>query len=177
MATLKQLVDKTTNIKNELKTCHANLKANLIDKGVEVQNDAKIGDLIGNVKNIQTVRGIVKGEGIIYKKDEIETFTSNKKTPYIEYTMRSHGIITASYLGWSNISNTTYADIIVERNGVTIFTKTLDTSSANESYPGRASVVIADVVEGDVVKFLFAKHEWADWYKVKECRIKGDYVV
>ena len=138
MATLKQLVDETTNIKNELKTCHTNLKNNLIEKGVEVQNDAKIGDLIGNVKNIQTVRGIVKGEGIIYKKDEIETFTSNKKTPYIEYTMRSHGIITASYLGWSNISNTTYADIIVERNGVTIFTKTLDTSSANESYPGRA---------------------------------------
>ena len=35
MATLKQLVDETTNIKNELKTCHANLKTNLIDKGVE----------------------------------------------------------------------------------------------------------------------------------------------
>ena len=26
MATLKQLVDETTNIKNELKTCHTNLK-------------------------------------------------------------------------------------------------------------------------------------------------------
>ena len=68
MATLKQLVDETTNIKNELKTCHTNLKNNLIEKGVEVQNDAKIGDLIGNVKNIQTVRGIVKGEGIIYRE-------------------------------------------------------------------------------------------------------------
>lgn len=177
MSTLKKLVDETTNIKNELKTCHTNLKANLIDKGVEVLEADKIGDLIGNVKNIQTVRGIVKGEGIIYKKDEIKKFISSEKTPYIEYTMRSNGIITASYLGWSNISNTTYADIIVERNGVTIFTKTLDTSSADESYPGRASVVIADVVKGDVIKFLFAKHEWADWYKVKECRIKGDYVV
>ena len=30
MSTLKQLVDETTNIKNELKTCHTNLKSNLI---------------------------------------------------------------------------------------------------------------------------------------------------
>ena len=29
MATLKNLVDETTNIKDELKTCHTNLKNNL----------------------------------------------------------------------------------------------------------------------------------------------------
>ena len=36
MSTLKQLVDETTNIKNELKTCHANLKNNLIERVLSV---------------------------------------------------------------------------------------------------------------------------------------------
>ncbi len=38
MATLKQLVDETANIKNELIACHTDLKTNLIDKGVEVKS-------------------------------------------------------------------------------------------------------------------------------------------
>lgn len=36
MSTLKQLVDETTNIKNELITCHSNLKGNLIEKALNV---------------------------------------------------------------------------------------------------------------------------------------------
>ena len=53
MATLKSLVDETTNIKNELKTCHANLKNNLVGKGVEVSSGDKLATLVDKVKNLK----------------------------------------------------------------------------------------------------------------------------
>ena len=54
MSTLKQLVDETTNIKNELKTCHTNLKSNLIEKGVECSDTDKLLSLVGKVGEIET---------------------------------------------------------------------------------------------------------------------------
>ena len=48
MSTLKQLVDETTNIKNELRTCHSNLKNNLI----KIYN---IIDLINYIINCFTI--------------------------------------------------------------------------------------------------------------------------
>ena len=53
MSTLKQLVDETTNIKNELKTCHANLKSNLIEKGVECSDADKLLRLANKVGEIE----------------------------------------------------------------------------------------------------------------------------
>lgn len=54
MATLKNLVDETTSIKNELVACHTNLKNNLLLKGVEVANQDKISTLINKVNNVET---------------------------------------------------------------------------------------------------------------------------
>lgn len=56
MSTLKQLVDETTNIKNELKTCHTNLKNNLANKGVECSNSDKLLTLVNKIKNIELGR-------------------------------------------------------------------------------------------------------------------------
>lgn len=53
MATLKNLVDETTNIKNELITCHTNLKNNLIEKGVVCGNSDKLLSLVDKVKKIE----------------------------------------------------------------------------------------------------------------------------
>ena len=64
MSTLKQLVDETTNIKNELKTCHANLKNNLIENGVECSDTDKLLSLVGKVGEIETVK---YASGKIYK--------------------------------------------------------------------------------------------------------------
>ena len=61
MATLKQLVDETTNIKNELKTCHANLKTNLIDKGVECSDTDKLLRLANKVGEIELGKKFIKG--------------------------------------------------------------------------------------------------------------------
>ena len=60
MATLKSLVDETTNIKNELVECHNNLKNNLIEKGVECSDTDKMPSLIDKVKNISNVPPYIK---------------------------------------------------------------------------------------------------------------------
>ena len=52
MATLKSLVDETSNIKNELKTCHTNLKNNLSAKGIGVSSSDKIPSLINKINDI-----------------------------------------------------------------------------------------------------------------------------
>lgn len=61
MATLKQLVDEITNIKNELITCHTDLKNNLIDKGVEVLETDKICDLVNSIKDLKNYNFPVEG--------------------------------------------------------------------------------------------------------------------
>lgn len=53
MTTLKNLVDETTNIKNELVECHSNLKNNLIEKGVECSDTNKMSSLIDKIANIE----------------------------------------------------------------------------------------------------------------------------
>lgn len=54
MSTLKKLVDETTNIKDELVTCHTNLKNNLITKGVECSDADKLLSLVNKVGEIST---------------------------------------------------------------------------------------------------------------------------
>ena len=49
MATLKSLVDETTDIKNEIVECHSNLLSMLTSKNVEVSEEDKMLDLIGKV--------------------------------------------------------------------------------------------------------------------------------
>ena len=61
MATLKQLVDETTKIKNELKTCHANLKNNLIEKGVDCNSSDKLLSLANKVGEIELGKKWVSG--------------------------------------------------------------------------------------------------------------------
>ena len=76
MATLKQLVTETTNIKNELKTCHTNLKSNLIEKGVECSDTDKLLSLVGKVGEIETVK---YATGRLY--DGFSHYRSTSSTP------------------------------------------------------------------------------------------------
>ena len=52
MTTLKNLVTETTNIKDEIITCYAELKSSLIDKGVEIGDNDKLVDLVDKTKLI-----------------------------------------------------------------------------------------------------------------------------
>lgn len=53
MSTLKQLVDETTNIKNELIACHTDLKNSLTKKGIKVLETDKMLNLIVKISNIK----------------------------------------------------------------------------------------------------------------------------
>ena len=72
MSTLKQLVDETTNIKNELKTCHTNLKNNLIEKGVECSDTDKLLSLANKVGEIELGKKFIKG--ITYQNTDNSRF-------------------------------------------------------------------------------------------------------
>ena len=61
MATLKNLVNETTNIKNEIKACHTNLKNSLIEKGVECSDNDKIINLIEKISSINLDLKYAKG--------------------------------------------------------------------------------------------------------------------
>lgn len=53
MATLSELVSKTTEIKNDLATCHAKLKTNLTGKGVTVSSSDKMLTLVNKINDIK----------------------------------------------------------------------------------------------------------------------------
>ena len=61
MATLKSLVDETTDIKDELKSCHSNLKNTLIGKGVECSDTDKMSSLIDKVEVLGLVASSQSG--------------------------------------------------------------------------------------------------------------------
>ena len=79
MATLKSLVNETTNIKNELKTCHTNLKDNLISKGVECSDTDKMSSLIDKVANIAL--GKKWASGVTTSSSSQKSFSRNNNTP------------------------------------------------------------------------------------------------
>lgn len=61
MATLSELVSKTTQIKNDLVTCHTNLKNNLTKKGVECSDTDKLLSLVDKIERIQTGKKFISG--------------------------------------------------------------------------------------------------------------------
>ena len=90
MATLKSLVDETTNIKDELVECHTNLKNNLIAKGVECSDNDKISSLIDKVNNINPATKVCISDNVLLKMVSAET----------EYTsvISEHAIISSNVL-------------------------------------------------------------------------------
>lgn len=65
MATLKELVNEVTTIKNELKTCHTNLKNNLASKGVTVASSDKIASLINKIPSISTATKVSASDNVL----------------------------------------------------------------------------------------------------------------
>ena len=94
MATLKSLVDETTDIKNELKTCHVNLKNNLIAKGVECSDNDKMSSLIDKVNGI-TIAQITAGDSILMYCDSSGYSYGEVSAGYFgtnfEYVFKAHG--------------------------------------------------------------------------------------
>lgn len=117
MSTLKQLVDETTNIKNELKTCHANLKANLIDKGVEVLKADKIANLVNKVGNIELGKKWASGTALTPGRQQ--RFTSQngntRSLNVLDIPMPNFKPTTVFYIGKDSQSFGIISDINGER--------------------------------------------------------------
>ena len=130
MATLKSLVDETTNIKNELVECHTNLKNNLIAKGVECSDNDKMLNLINEINTIEPTKSVVASDNILFqtKSDnvscEIYTNSSSYVTVY-KFPIGFNGSIRVyGELLSSSSSSDLYANMIFNlvRNGLTIET-------------------------------------------------------
>ena len=81
MATLKNLVDETTSIKNELKTCHTNLKNNLITKGVECSDADKLSSLVNKVGEISTAVIVEPSDNVLMELGSIKNYVTVQIPP------------------------------------------------------------------------------------------------
>ena len=140
MATLKNLVDETTNIKNELKECHTNLKNNLIEKGVDIlpTNSKKMSNLIEKVKSIKAYPSRVNvGDNHSVFFDS--TNYSEAGISYVDVVSFSNFVVPGNYRTSINVKtrNSTYAGYVrIEhrRNGEVIASKTGSTKDTDYSY-------------------------------------------
>ena len=87
MATLKTLVDETTNIKNELIICYSVLKNMLIRKEVAIEEDSKLIDLIDKVNPLSNGFKVVAGEDFDFYYSATEVRTSTSPETVTKWTM------------------------------------------------------------------------------------------
>lgn len=97
MSNLKELVNETTNIKNELVACHTNLKNNLIEKEIECSNNDKMLNLISKIRNIELGKKWAKGTGTFSHSDNIDltvnNLSFNPSIIILKYTMPKGSVI------------------------------------------------------------------------------------
>lgn len=152
MATLKSLVDETTNIKNELVECHTNLKNTLIAKGTECSDNEKMSSLVDKISALK-VQTEIPISGDFYLA---YSFTDNI------YTSSTSGDQIASYV-WTGLNGTlkvtsilkgnsteAYLDIKITRNGNTTLVKTI--TGGLDYYI--TSYCDIDVLKGDTILFM-----------------------
>ena len=112
MATLKTLVDETTNIKNELATCYANLKTNLVEKGLNISNTDKIQDLIEKINALEGITNVVSGDDIILIEKTPHTVITSSSYVLAEtipiVTLKGTIKLSVSVTPWSYQINQTY---------------------------------------------------------------------
>ena len=147
MATLKSLVSETTKIKNELKTCHTNLKNNLVGKGVACSDTDKMSSLIDKVGDINTVATIAPSNDIIFNNSNQYKIQYGSWVEIFKYKcMFNGGVRVKFYIHSPMSSQTTKAYISKVRNGSIIY-KTGEFNAVNEGY--NASVDLTDIKFGD----------------------------
>ena len=87
MATLKNLVDETTNIKNELTRCYDNLRSNLTNKNIDFLDSDKLEMLIDKVSQIKTYKKVAGDE-----KTYISDASEHSSTETSEALLKTYNI-------------------------------------------------------------------------------------
>ena len=174
MATLKELVNETTNIKDELKTCHSNLSSALTEKGVSVTSEDKMPNLIDKINSLKVQTNIpIAGTGVVlyYREEEkatkyettVDTFTYNGED----------GSVRVSFLLAGASNGDCYAYIKLNRNNTLINDKTV---TINSSSYVKCSVDL-DVKKGDTITLSQKFYIGSSYCYSKYTTISCDYLI
>lgn len=159
MSTLKNLVDKTTNIKNELVECHSNLKNNLIEKGVECSDTDKMTSLIDKVDSLYKVFNNGVGDNYYLLKDKTKYTILPTDQLISTYTFEIDGDfrIYANFAEYSSSNGGRYKAVLKRNN------EEVDTVEflINSYTTGEASANILNVKVGDELEF-YARNYYAN---------------
>ena len=152
MATLKSLVDETTDIKDELKACHSNLKNTLIEKGVECSDNDKMSSLIDKVGDVEQVNKVIASSKVLINAN-LATYTSTgtaEEEVYAFYMGLVGSVRISAKLRSTGALNTPARMVFrLTRNGKTTYAS--QTFATNNSQI-TASYDFNDVQNGDLIK-------------------------
>ena len=170
MATLKSLVDETSNIKDELVECYDNLKNNLIEKGVECSEDDKMLSLINRVKDLTNYKAFPGTSVVLATRPNRYTCPSSYAHFY-NYTVEHSGGLRITWYMKNNVngsaSNKAFIKFNLVRNGVTIqtFERSHHDSTLTQDFVG--------IHAGDIIQF-FGKTNYNPYGYIQDISITCD---
>lgn len=158
MSTLKQLVNETTNIKNELITCHANLKNNLTEKGENISDDEKLLSLINKVKDLSKIEVTAGDEtpfcnlGGAYGTVSTEYKTIRSFTIPTDgaFRIKSYTCFNGAFTSTSNGDN--YMKFVIQTNGVDVWeSEEISNSAGTQATPKYLTADSIHVKKGSIL--------------------------
>lgn len=168
MATLKNLVDETTNIKNELVTCYSNLKNNLIEKGVECSDTDKMSSLIDKIGDIGNI--YISDNEVVSIPEQIATVDNNKTLHLLSYKCNAKGSLRVSSELYGYNSNS-YFKIEHLSNNIVVNSKKISSLTTAFIY---YSYDLDNIKVGDVIN-LYLYNKSGDTH-ARKTSIKGDII-
>ena len=164
MATLKSLVDETSNIKNELKSCYVNLKKNLIEKGVNVSSSDKMPNLISKVGSIETAPTYTAGDNkLLYYMDNRQTniamtvkVEETDNTYFFKYQCDFNGSARVFITAGEEPAICPYVSFkLIKSSGETLVVKKIQMTTQLKNY----TVDINNIEVGDYIALNVYKYE------------------
>lgn len=150
-STLKELVDETTVIKNDLVNCRDNLKNNLSDKGVDVASVNKMQELVNSIPKLKVLpKEVGIGENLfILVGGWLGTYSTDwyligRKTCKINGSYRVHTQFTSEKYGYR-----VYAKHVHKRGNVIIDAKEFSTDDQSDVRALKARTDFTNAIEGD----------------------------
>ena len=177
MATLKSLVDETGNIKNEIKTCHTNLKNNLSTKGVNISSSDKLRDLVDKIENISTTKNVVASDNVFYSCGTPFScsISGGKRLCILQYPTFFQGSIRCS-TKCSGYSIKTTIEIEIIRDGALVSAKSFIVSADSNNYVEK-SIDLKGIQNNDIIMIYASNNGTSSQStRVQPITFKGDFV-
>ena len=177
MATLKNLIDETTDIKNEIVECKDTLKQILVNKRIEgLENENKISILIDKTNDLVKLFRI---KGDTYISNSYLTELTIPKTQIVTYTLvdniecdGDYNVDFRLYNTKVNLASGSYVNLKLIRLSELIEEKSITVKACNSSWV-KFSTFFDDVKNGDTIVGEFYSHD-SYGFKFKEFYVRYD---